>query len=71
MQTQSQSTAIPMSLLDNIVDESRVATNDLEKIHARDQIASLVDEVLAGTVTVSRDLAASIDARVADLERVG
>lgn len=69
-QTQSATAAVPMSLLDNIVDESRVATNDLEKIHARDQIASLVDEVLAGTVTVSRDLAASIDARVAELDKL-
>ena len=69
-QTQSAGAAIPVSLLDNIVDESRVATNELEKTHARDQIASLVDEVLAGTVTVSRDLAASIDARVAELDKL-
>jgi type VI secretion system protein ImpC len=58
------------SLLDYIVDNSRVAANANEKATARDQIAELVDEVLAGTVTLSRDLAASIDARIAELDKL-
>lgn len=58
------------SLLDAIVEQSRIATNETEKLRARDQIAALVEEVLAGTVTLSRDLAASIDARVAELDRL-
>jgi type VI secretion system protein ImpC len=72
LQTQSEPKPAPASvgLLDSIVEESRVATNDVEKHHARDQIASLVDEVLAGTVTVSKDLAASIDVRVAELDKL-
>jgi type VI secretion system protein ImpC len=56
------------SLLDDIVESSKIAANPTEKAHARDQIAELVNEVLAGTVTVSKDLAASIDARVAELD---
>jgi type VI secretion system protein ImpC len=58
------------SLLDDIVENSKVATNAIEKAHARDQIAELVNEVLAGTVSVSQDLAASIDARVAELDKL-
>ena len=71
---QVQETAVvddaPMSLLDYIVDNSKVAANANEKAHARDQIAELVDEVLAGTVSLSKDLAASIDARIAELDRL-
>ncbi len=59
-----------VGLLDAIVDESRVATNEQEKTHARDLIAELVDQVLAGTVTVSKDLVASLDARVAEIDHL-
>lgn len=48
-------------LLDQIVMQSKVAVTDTEKLSARNQIAELVEEVLAGTVTISMDLAASID----------
>ena len=57
-----------LSLLDQIVTDSKVAVTDNEKLNARDQIGELVDEVLAGTVTVSMDLAASIDLRIAQLD---
>ncbi|WP_255992256.1 type VI secretion system contractile sheath large subunit [Chitinolyticbacter albus] len=56
------------SLLDAIIDQSKVATNETEKGHTRDLISELVEQVLSGTVTVSKDLAASIDARVAQLD---
>ena len=59
-----------LSLLDQIVTESRVAVTDTEKLSARDQIGELVDEVLAGTVSVSMDLAASIDLRIAQLDEI-
>ena len=59
-----------LGLLDQIVAQSRVAVTDLEKVSARDQIGELVDEVLAGTVTVSMDLAASIDMRIAQLDQL-
>lgn len=58
------------SLLDQIVDSSKVAATPAEKANAKDQIAELVDEVLAGTVTLSKDLAASIDARIAQLDQL-
>lgn len=56
------------SLLDVIIEQSRVASDDAERIHAKSLIAELVDQVLTGTVTISKDLAASIDARVAELD---
>lgn len=57
-----------VSLLDTIIDQSRVAVSELEKGHARDLIGELVDQVLAGEVTVSKDLSASIDARITELD---
>jgi len=59
-----------LGLLDQIVTQSKVAVSDTEKLSARDQIGELVDEVLAGTVTVSMDLAASIDLRIAQLDEL-
>lgn len=67
---QAAATTDSTSLLDQIVDQSRVAINDSERESARDQIAGLVEEVLAGTVKVSRDLAASIDLRIAQLDEL-
>ncbi|MDR1227889.1 MAG: type VI secretion system contractile sheath large subunit [Azoarcus sp.] len=58
------------SLLDTIIEQSKAATNELEKERARDLIGELAQQVLAGEVTVSKDLSASIDARVAQLDAV-
>ncbi len=57
-------------LLDAIIDESHVATNETEHTHTRELINELVDQVLSGAVTVSKDLAASIDMRVAELDKL-
>ncbi|HRF29884.1 MAG: type VI secretion system contractile sheath large subunit [Dechloromonas sp.] len=57
-------------LLDQIIAESRVAQSDHEKNRARDIISELVNQVLEGEVVVSENLAASLDARVAELDRL-
>ncbi len=55
-------------LLDSIVAESRVAKSDSEHTRARDLISELVKEVLEGTVVMSDNLSATLDARVAQLD---
>ena len=60
--------AAEASLLDTIISQSRAATNDSEKAYAKNLIGELVDQVLAGSITVSKDLLASIDARIAELD---
>lgn len=62
--------AVTPSLLDSIIDQSRVAISEGEKAHARDLIGELVDQVLEGAVTVSSDLAASIDLRISELDKI-
>lgn len=58
------------SLLDQIVEQSRVAKSDAEHARAKDLIGELVKQVLDGTVVVSENLSATIDARVAELDRL-
>ena len=58
------------SLLDEIVEQSRVAASEAEKGHARDLIGEFVDQILAGHVVIGKDLATSIDLRVAQLDQL-
>jgi type VI secretion system protein ImpC len=57
-------------LLDTLVEASRLAVNEAEKAHTRSLIGELVAEVHRGTVGLDRDLASSLDARVAELDQV-
>lgn len=57
-------------LLDQIVEKSKVAKSEAEHQRARDIIAELAKEVLQGTVVVSDNLNLTLDARVAELDRL-
>lgn len=57
-------------LLDQIVEQSKVAKSDAEHARARDIISELAREVLEGTVVVSDNLNLTLDARVAELDRL-
>ena len=58
------------SLLDQIVEQSRVAKSTSEHERARDIISELVSQVMDGTVVMSDNLSATLDARVAELDRM-
>ena len=58
------------SLLDDIVSQSKVAKTDTEHERAKDLITELVKEVMQGTVTVSDNLSATIDARIAEIDQL-
>ena len=57
-----------VSLLDQIVGQSKVAKSTSEHARAKDIIAELVQEVMHGTVVMSSNLCATLDARVAQLD---
>src|SRR5215468_3695124 len=57
-----------VSLLDQIITETRIGRDDEQRAQSRQQIAALVDEVLQGTVTISRDLETTINARITDID---
>ena len=58
------------SLLDQIVEQSRVAKSSSEHERARDIISELVSQVMQGTMVMSSNLSATLDARVAELDRM-
>jgi len=58
------------SLLDQVVNESRIARSDTERVRARDLIGELISQVLEGSVVVSSNLSATLDARVAELDEL-
>ena len=62
--------AAEISLLDSIVANSKVARSDAEHLRAKDIISELVREVLSGTVIVSDNLSATLDARIAEIDEM-
>jgi type VI secretion system protein ImpC len=58
------------SLLDQIITETRIGRDDWEREQSRRQIATLVEEVMKGTVRVSKDLETTINARIADIDKL-
>lgn len=58
------------SLLDQIVEQSKVAKSDVERERAKDIISVFAREVMEGTVTVSDNLGRTLDARIAELDRL-
>ena len=57
-----------ISLLDQIVEQSKVAKSSVEHARAKDIITELVSQVLQGTVVMSNSLSATLDARVAEID---
>ncbi|MBI3384333.1 MAG: type VI secretion system contractile sheath large subunit [Aquabacterium sp.] len=70
LQAQTGALAESVSLLDDIVAKSKVAKTDTEHARAKDIIGELVKEVLGGTVVVSENLSANIDARIAEIDQL-
>jgi len=61
---------VELGLLDQIIEQSKVARSDAEHQRARDIIGELAREVMQGTVVVSDNLNLTLDARVAELDRL-
>src|SRR5262245_18078829 len=58
------------SLLDQIITETRIGRDEVQREQSRRQIATLVDEVMQGTVRVSKDIESTINARIADIDEM-
>jgi len=59
-----------VSLLDQIITETRIGRDEVQREQSRRQIATLVEEVMQGTVRVSKDLESTINARIADIDEL-
>lgn len=58
------------SLLDQIITETRIGRDEVQREQSRRQIATLVEEVMQGTLRVSKDIEATINARIADIDEL-
>ena len=67
---ESATTVEEAGLLDQIVEQSKVAKSGAEHQRAKDIISELAREVLEGTVVISDNLNLTLDARVAELDRI-
>src|SRR5690606_17023357 len=56
------------SLLDSIVERSRIARTEEEHDRAKSLIAELAKEVMAGTITISENMTLALDKRIAEID---
>jgi len=68
--TAAAAAAPEAGLLDSIISETRVARFDTERARAKDLIGEFVSQVLEGAVTISPDVIASIEARIAAIDQL-
>lgn len=57
-------------LLDQIIDEGRMAREESQKQWARDVIGEFVSEIMAGVITVSKDTEAMINKRISQIDKL-
>ncbi|MGI9054290.1 MAG: type VI secretion system contractile sheath large subunit [Pyrinomonadaceae bacterium] len=57
-----------VGLLDQILTEGRMARDDFQKERAKDMIAEYVKQVMSGEMTMSRNMDATINARIAEID---
>ena len=67
---QAQTVTQEVGLLDQIVEQGKVGVDDVTKSRGKDLIREFVNQVLDGSMTVSRDTEAMINARIAKLDHL-
>ncbi|HRH43028.1 MAG TPA: type VI secretion system contractile sheath large subunit [Pyrinomonadaceae bacterium] len=59
-----------VSLLDQILTEGKMARDDFQKERAKDMISEFVSQVMAGELTMSKNMDVAINARIAEIDRL-
>ena len=59
-----------VGLLDQILTEGRMARDEFQKERAKDMIGEFVGQVMSGEITMSRNMDATINARIAEIDRL-
>ena len=73
LQSQAAPTAETMAergLLEQIIQDSRIARNEVQKGYARDLIGEFVKQIMDGAITVSKDTEQMINARIAQIDKL-
>ncbi len=69
-QAQTQAVQEEKSLLDQIIDQGRMARDESQRARARDLIGEFVSQVMEGAMVVSKDTEAMINARIAQIDKL-
>jgi type VI secretion system protein ImpC len=59
-----------VGLLDQILTEGKLARDDYQKEAAKDMIGEFVSQVMSGEITMSKNMDATINARIAEIDRL-
>jgi len=68
--TQVEAATEEKSLLDHIIEDGRLARDDSQKGWARDVLGEFVSQIMEGTITVSKDTEAMINARISQIDKL-
>jgi type VI secretion system protein ImpC len=68
----AQATAVQeeKSLLDQIIEDGRLAREEGQKSWAKDIVSEFVSQILEGTITVSKNTEAMINARISEIDKL-
>jgi type VI secretion system protein ImpC len=69
-QAKTEAVAEEKSLLDQIIDQGRMARDESQRSRAKDLISEFVSQVMEGAMTVSKDTEAMINARIAQIDKL-
>jgi type VI secretion system protein ImpC len=67
---QTEEQAQEGSLLDKILTEGRLARDEFQKEQSKDMIAEFVNQVMAGSLTMSKNMDLAINSRIAEIDRL-
>lgn len=69
-QPEAQEQVQESSLLDQILTEGKMARDDYQREQAKDMIGEFVNQVMAGELTMSKNMDVAINARIAEIDRL-
>ncbi len=69
-QAQAEEAQQEASLLDQILDDGKLARDDTQKEWAKDVLSEFVSQIMEGTMVVSKDTEAMINARIAQIDQL-
>lgn len=67
---QSSSTAVSMSLLDRIIEQGRMARDDIQQDYAKNLLSEFATQVLDEGMSVDKDTVAMINHRIAQIDEI-
>jgi type VI secretion system protein ImpC len=68
--TQAEETQEEKGLLDQILEEGRLARDESQKAWAKDVVGEFVKQIMEGAIVVSKDTEAMINARIAQIDKL-